>query len=491
MTQQTPVTPEIVKQQLDEILAREIISFVDLDVDAAMMSFNLATIACITLIVEREKEIKQYADFPPERYLLDSFYAELTDIGLAHDEYLENAVTACFAKGYMRENENGQLYAEMPAFMMAGILDSMFPGMQSMNLIAFVLQMNDEVNTGRKSLDLAKKSFAASLKSSGVSVSGDNATKRASEMKAGKIKAVQESREVSRKLKKENLDRLSRLVKTRRKKSDGYQQKVQVTDVFDKGPTPEEIAARKEEVRKAEAAAKKAADLARQLAEKEEKVKEAQILAQEAAEQRKILEEKEQQLQDAKKMAARAEERAADLEAKEAAMAEREASLRAMEERIKAEEEQIRKQKASDAATAEKLSPVPAHNGSPDSGEADIAAKIAAFESDLAMPCPVCGSGKVVSSTTENGKAYFSCSSNDCRFVSWDKPYHFLCPLCKNPFLTETTTPDGEKGLKCPRASCGYSQQNLNDPKLNMAASNGTAAEPRKKRKVVRRKKRR
>ncbi len=490
MTQQAPVTPEDVKQQLDEILAREIISFIDVDVDAAMMSFNLATIACITLIVEREKEIKQYADFPPERYLLDNFYSELTDIGLAHDDYLEAAVTACFKKGYMCEDDNGQLHAEMPAFMMAGLLDSMFPGMQGMNLIAFVLQMNDEVNTGRKSLDLAIKSFAASLKSSGVSVSGDNASKRASAMKAGKIKAIQENKEVSRKLKKENLDRLSKLVKTRRKKSDEYQQKIQVTDVFDKGPTPEEIEARREEVRKTEEAAKKAADLARQLAEKEEKVKEAQRLAQEAAEQRKVLEEKEQQLQDAREMAAKAEERAAELEAKEAAMAEREASLKAMEERIRAEEEQIRKQKESEAVP-ESRPPAPGENISEDSDGDDIAAKIAAFESDLGMSCPVCGSGKIVTSTTEKGKEYFSCSSRDCRFVSWDKPYHFYCPLCKNPFLTETTTTEGEKGLKCPRASCAYSQQNLDDPKLNMAASRDTGAEPRKKRKVVRRKKRR
>lgn len=489
MTQQSPITPELVKLQLDEILAREIISFVDVDFDAAMMSFNLATITCITLIVEREKEIKQYADFPPERYVLESFFSELTDIGLARDDYLEAAVTACFEKGYMRRDDQEQLYAEMPAFMMAGLLDSMFPRMQGMNLIAFVLQMHEEVNSGRKSLDMAKKSFAASLKSSGVAVSGDNASQRASAMKAGKIKAVQENKEVSRKLKKENLGRLSRLVKTRRKKSDEYQQKIQVTDVFDKGPSPEEIEARKEEARKTEEAAKKAADLACQLAEKDEKIKEAQMLAQAAAEQRKILEEKEAQLQEARQMAARAEERAAELEAKEAAMAAREASLKAMEERIRAEEEQIREQKEPDPVQESQFS-ASGENMAEDSDEDDIAAKIAAFESDLAMSCPVCTTGKIVTSTTEKGKEYFSCSNRDCRFVSWDKPYHFFCPLCKNPFLTETSTMEGEKGLKCPRASCAYSQQNRNDPKLNMAAS-GDAAEPRKKRKVVRRKKRR
>ncbi|MCA1795707.1 MAG: DNA topoisomerase I, partial [Desulfobacteraceae bacterium] len=380
MTQQTPITPEFVKNQLDEILAREITAFVDVGFDAAMMSFNLATIACITLIVEREKEIKQYSEFPPERYMPEDFIAELTDIGLEHDDYLEAAVNACFEKGYMRKDDEGQLYAEMPAFMMAGLLDSMFPGMQGINLIAFVLQMNEEVNAGRKSLDLAKKSFEASLKSRGVSVSGDNATKRASEMVAGKIKAVQKNKEIAKKLKKENLDRLSRMVKTRRKKSDEYMQKVQVKDVFDKGPTPEEIQERKAEVQKAQESARKAAELAQQLAEKDEKIKEAETLAKDAAEQLALLKEKEKQLQDASEKAARAEERAAQLEAKEADMARREAELKAMEERIRSEEAQMKQQK--DAAVS-RDTPAPADAVSQDQqkDEADIASRIAAFES--------------------------------------------------------------------------------------------------------------
>ncbi len=486
MAQQIPITPEVVKKQLDEILAREITSFVDVDFDAAMMSFNLATIACITLIVEREKEIKQYVEFPPERYVLEDFMAELTDIGLEHDDYLEAAVHACFEKGYMRKDDDRQLYAEMPAFMMAGLLDSMFPGMQGINLIAFVLQMNEEVNAGRKSLDLAKKSFAASLKSRGVSVSGHNATRRASEMVAGKIKAVQKNKEIARKLKKENLDRLSRLVKTRRKKSDEYIQKVQVKDVFDKGPTPEEIEERKAQVEEARESARKAAELARQLAEKDQKIKEAEILAKDAADQLGLLKEKEKQLQDASEKAARAEERAAMLEAKEADMARREAELKAMEERIRSEEAKMRQQK--DAAVfSDTPDPADAVLQDQNEDEADIASRIAAFESDLAMACPLCRNGKIVTNTTGKGKEYFSCTNSDCRFVSWDKPYHFECPLCKNPFLTQTTSPDGGNGLKCPRASCSYSQQNLNDPKLNIPDS---PAEPRKKRKVVRRKKR-
>ena len=474
---------DFVRSQLDEILAREITSLIDVDSDMAMMSFNLATISCITIIVEREREIKQYADFPPERYNRESFTSELVDIGLDHDDYLETAVSSSLTAGYISSRENGELKAELPAFVMAGFLDSMFPGMQGLNLIAFVLQINHEVNTGRKTLELAKQSFATSLKTRGVSVTKDRAEERASEMAKGvqQDTAVQ-SKKISTQLKKENLDRLSKLIKTRKKRTDDYQERVKIQDVFDKGPTKEELEAERREIEQAEEAARKAAELARQLAEKDERIKEAEEAAQELSQQLKTLEEKERALESAREEARAAKEKAAELEAREAEMAEKEARLKALEEEIRQKEEQaLQLQKEKDAA----------REAEQDSDEDDdIESRIAAFEQELAMPCPLCAQGKIEEKATEKGKVFFSCSQRECRFVSWDKPYHFECPLCKNPFLTEFDTPAGEKGLKCPRAACSYTQNNLLDPKQNMAAA-ADAAKPKKKKKIVRRRKRR
>lgn len=474
--------PAFVKGQLDEILAREIISFIDVDSDAAMMSFNLATISCITIIVEREREIKQYADFPPERYKKSSFSSELVDIGLEDDDYLENAIHASLNSGYIREQEGGDLKAEMPSFMMAGFLDSMFPGMQGMNLIAFVLQMNEEVNSGRKSLELAKQSFESTLKTRGVAVTKDNAEKRASEMVQGVQSAANvQAKEISTKLKKEKLNSLSKLMKTRRKRSGEYQEKVRVKDVFDKGPSKEEIEAEKQRIEQEEETARNAAQLAEQLAQKDEKIKEAEQAAKEAALQLKTLEEKEVKLQLAQEEARLANEKAAELEARAAQMAEKEAQLKAMEERIAQKEEEARQKEEATKAKVEANLP-----GADD----DIESRIAAFENDLAMPCPMCNVGKIEEKATEKGKMFFSCNQADCRFVSWDKPYHFKCPLCNNPFLIETVAPTGENGLKCPRAACTYSQNNLLAPQQHMA-SEMAASQPKKKKKIVRRKKRR
>ena len=255
--QNEELSPTFVRDQLDEILAQEITALLDVDSYSAMMSFNLASISCITLIIEREREIKQYSDFPPERYTKDSFVNELIDIGLEKDDALEKTVSSVLNKGYISTDKNGQLKAEMPAFMMVGFLDNMFPGMQGMNLVAFVLQMNDEVNSERKSLELAKDSFKSILKSRGVSVSKDKAQKKASQIVSGDAASQTQSKEISRKLKKENLNRLSTLIKKRKKHSLDSPGQLKIKDVFDKGPSKQELEAKKSRDKKDRRSSKK------------------------------------------------------------------------------------------------------------------------------------------------------------------------------------------------------------------------------------------
>ncbi|MCF6247941.1 MAG: DNA topoisomerase I [Desulfobacula sp.] len=494
------MTPSFVRDQLDEILAQEITALLDIDSTAAMMSFNLASISCITLIIEREREIKQYADFPPERYTKESFLNELVDIGLEKDESLEKTISVVLTSGYIGTDSNGELKAEMPAFMMVGFLDNMFPGMQGMNLVAFVLQMNDEVNSNRKTLDFAKDSFKATLKSRGVAVSKESAEKKATQMVSGTVATSTQAKKVSKKLKKNNLNRLSKLIKGRKKRSLGSPGQQKIKDVFDKGPTKEELEAQKAEIKRTADAAKKAAELAKELAQKDEKIREAEEAAKEAAMQLREIEKREIQLKEAQKEADLAKEKAAEFEARETLMAQKEAQLKALEQKLKREEEQKLKREEEQKLEREeeqklereeeiRKKEIEEELKTTSQADDDIESQIAAFESELTMPCPLCKDGEIISKTTEKGKEFFSCTQSECRFVSWDKPYHFDCPLCKNSFLTENVAPNGEKGLKCPRAACSYTQNNIYDPKQNVAKAPKDGPKKKKKR-IVRRKRR-
>ncbi len=478
------LAPSIVRDQLDEILAKEITSLLDVDSNSVMLSFNLTSISSITLIIEREREIRQFPESPPERYTKESFIKELIEIGLEKDGALDETINSVIRAGYISVGPIGQLKAEMPAFMTAGFLDNMFPGMVGMNLVAFVLQMNNEVNSGRKTLELAKESFASILKSRGVSVSKDKAAEKASAMVSGVVATSSKSKEISRKLKTDNLSRLSKLIKKRKKTGFDSPVRQKIKDAFDKGPSKEELEAQKVEIRKAEEEAIKAAQLAKDLAEKEDKIKEAQEAAKEAARQLEEVEKREKQLLEAQEEARLAEEKAKELKEKEALMAQKEAQLKALEEKLKQEGEQkLQSEEAQQRLVEED------EKKKVTKTDDDIESQIAAFESELTMPCPLCKEGEIVSKTTEKGKEFFSCTKSECRFVSWDKPYHFECPLCKNSFLTEIINSNFEHGLKCPRASCSYIQNNLLDPKQNMAQA-AVSASPKKKKRVVRRKRR-
>ena len=164
-----------------------------------------------------------------------------------------------------------------------------------------------------------------------------------------------------------------------------------------------------------------------------------------------------------------------------------------MEEKLKAAEKERARLKQSDGMDSDagdSDSAVSGQSLSSGTQSDDIESRIAAFEAELAMPCPVCSKGKVISEKTSAGKEYYTCSDKDCRFVSWDKPYPFPCPQCKNPYLVEFELPSGEKGLKCPRAGCTYTQDNLLDPVHNLALK-AERTVPKKKKRVVRRVRRR
>ena len=482
------IDPAVVREELDTILANEITSFIDIGSDMVKVTYNLATISCIFTVVEREKEIETFNDAPPERYIIGSLLDELVDIGLVRDENLRQSVDAVIRQGYATTDEKGQLKATLSSYTMVGFLDNMFPGMLGMNLIAFVLQMNDEVNSERKSLEEAKTAFAQTLKKRGVAVTKEKAQKKAKEI-VTKKQDFTVSKKVTAKLKNDNLNRLSKLVKKKKTGSASDSKgKLKVRDVFDKGPSAKEVGKKKLELEKAEKALKEAEEKAKAYAATEEQAKEAQEALKEAEKKAQELEARVKELKDIETAALEAENKEQELKERELEMAAKEAELKAMEQRLKDQEEERIRLEQQALEQKEKEAEKKASRG-----DDDIEARIAALETELAMPCPLCGQGRVAENTTEKGKKYFSCDDEECRFVSWDKPYHFACPLCKNSYLIEFGQADGEKGLKCPRASCSYEQKNLLDPVQNMAAAASEAGNnpKKKKRRVVRRKKRR
>ncbi|MBN2297013.1 MAG: type I DNA topoisomerase [Deltaproteobacteria bacterium] len=70
----------------------------------------------------------------------------------------------------------------------------------------------------------------------------------------------------------------------------------------------------------------------------------------------------------------------------------------------------------------------------------------------LGLKCPVPGcTGEIVQQRSKRGKMYYSCTENQCSFISWTKPVEKKCPKCQADFLVKK----GGKEL-CPNPECDY-----------------------------------
>ncbi len=464
-----------VKTQFDEVLVKHIRRLIEIETLAASLSFNLSTIACLLLLVERENEIKKSPQSPPERYTRETFLDDLSNIGVEIDDTLMVSFQALAQHGYVAIDSNNRYNAQIAAFALVSFLDNLFPGMRGLNLVAYVLQMMDEVTCGRKELKEALDQFDQTLLSKGIPLSEQSTNVVEKESLRKPVQHTPrkaETTKISDDLKKALDHKLSRLRTSSVDRKDttsiisskDSMGRTEIKEVFPKGPTEEEIKAQE-----AEKKAKKEAD-EREAREAEEKAaREAERIAAEKA------------AQEAEKKAAELSAREAEIKAAE--IAAREAEMKAKEAEIKAREAEIAAREA-EKTEAEKIA---LEEQEKEASKFDIEQKMAAFQQQIAIPCPICQMGKIISDTTEKGQEYFSCTNENCGFISWGKPYPFSCPICSSQFLIEFTTQEGAPGLKCSRSTCSFWQSHLGQPTID----NKSSDEPKKRRKLVRRVKRR
>ncbi len=477
----TEINRQEVIRKLDSILEKH---FRNLDQISALgddLSLNLASVASLHLIVEKEFEISEAEE--TERYDRKSFISDLTELGLEIDDDMINTFETLHDKGYMKIDPEGKYSAESVATKMVDNMNKMFPGMPGMNLVAYYIQTLDEILSGRKDFDKGESQFDQALEARGRALSfvflktEKKSAKQQAEDRVKKAVELKESRKASDRLKKIYGSKLSELrnsaINRVAEPSVLTKRALDSKEINVKEISPKKI---KEAKKKAERERQEAERIERERLEKDEaeliRIEE-ERLETERLDQEKIELEKK-----------KAEEEKLELERLEN---ERKEQERLETERLENE------RKEEDRLAGEKLEAERIERERVEK-ELAIEAQIAAFEQEMASPCPICNVGKILPDKTAADKNFFKCSSEGCKFISWTKPYNFLCPVCRNPFLTEYEIPSGGFGLKCPRASCSYSQENIFDPtpvqQPVIQQGQAVPGAPKKKRKLVRRRKR-
>jgi hypothetical protein len=431
--------------KFDRVLKRHIRRLLDVNDSDNLPPYSLNMIACLLVLSEREKEIAGFPDAPPNRYNRETFLRDLDEIGIDPDDIILLELQNLSQTGYIKISGNEEYQVCEPATRLLSMLDGIFPTLPGLSLVAYILQAIEEVLSGRKEMILAIRQFDETLLTRGESVSKQRIdAQRRQRAAAAAMKRIDPA---AQKQRETYLEKLKALRSKQREQSldsavvltSGYTRKIEIRELFPKEPDSMAEESMPETSTSVASDAGQSIDVAPLPIDNLE-------------------------------LDLSAETRQQTLETTPVSPVNQPAGP--VEE------------------TTAPAAAVPAEavvDSPPETSIEDlIAKKIQAFEEQLAMSCPVCKEGKVLTDITEKEKTYYYCSNKACGLVSWGKPHHMACPLCENPFLVEFQQKDDRVGLKCPRATCSF--QHLNFDGKTLPPLPGTAGSDTVRKVVVRKK---
>ncbi len=463
-----------IRSHFDAVLNRHILYLTNTKEDDTTLSFGLLTIACLYLAVEREIEIESFPESPPNRYTREAFLIDLEEIGIDPDDDVMLAIQELTQHSMITINSKGQYSATNSARSLIETLETIFPKMPGMSLIGFATQSIYEVSNESKGLKTAIQNFDQTLSNQGIPISkapGIGLTSL-SVAQISAQKAIKEDPAVLAARRAEHLKKLTALREKIRLQSDepvivgtqNYLKKAEIKELFPKAAPSDPK--------------KSDTDISEPISPEPDPLPITDSDASPIAEP-----------ENAPEIETESEPSLSPIEVNAAILDDHAAEAAAAIPAGPDDPEESGAAETSEPLAIESSLSVPeSQNESMLTKEEMIEQQIRSFETELAMSCPVCQAGKILSDETEKGKIYYYCSNDECKLISWGKPYHKACPICKNPFLVEFMNRDGIPGLKCPRATCQYRQQIPTGATANESAPNEAAPSKGKRLVAIRKK---
>lgn len=412
------------------------------------LPINICTFSCIILIATRETEIESFPYLPPERYTLEKILEELADIGIEPGEDLNAAIEGMTDKEYMEIADDGRFFAKPPTISMSKLIDRIFPKMPGLNLFAYIGQMMDEVMGERKKIDHAISQFIQIMDIHGVPIDS-----RPSENKSGKklhphlkgTSAPSKPKIIPSMPDTKPLDIYSQLQTKPLKTPPRSKERDLKKDMPHDDTNPDD----KEDI----------------------------LISEDSNELDKVDSVNEKEIKDSEVSISSIGE---DYQEKT------EISNDLSSEEHESQGEVFKEKDVPDVDFGET---------DEQASDDDIERRIAVFEEQLGITCPLCHTPGIKSRVTAKGKTFYRCSNEECSFISWGKPYYITCPRCNNPFLVETIGNEGRSMLKCPKATCPHWQQFPWEEDVEPTGGDPEPVirddkKPKKRRKVKRRKRR-
>jgi len=380
------------KEQFEQIFVKHYERLTNTRQSVGGLPLTLENIVCFILLGGRELDIEDVYGDVSERYSLETFMEDAREAGVETDERLKNAVSGMVAKKFLHLQPDNHFYAYQATRETARMFNRVYPKMQGINMLAYLGQTIQEVESGRVDEESGLSRFDQTLQKQGVALPKPKIPVIKPPPKpAAAAGKVEESKPASSRIIRDYV--VTSAVKPKAEKDAQLKEKEAVAaEARPAAPPPNEP-------------------------EPEAPLTEAQI--EEAVLPVPI---------------------AAETAVAPPAVKDETAAEAAVEKEATQEEEALPEAPAAPA------------------DDEEIAARIAAFEKELALVCPLCKTGALKEQTTSAGKVFYTCTSSQCNFISWGRPHQIPCARCKNSFMVEVSDNQGQMFLKCPRATCQHRQ---------------------------------
>ena len=132
------------------------------------MPFTLENIVCFVLFGGRELDIEDIYGDVSERYSVDTFMADAKEAGIETNEALYKAISDMVAQKFLHLQPDGHFYSYQATRETARLMNRIYPKMKGINMLAYLGQTIQEVESGRIDAKTALSRFDQTLHNQGV-----------------------------------------------------------------------------------------------------------------------------------------------------------------------------------------------------------------------------------------------------------------------------------------------------------------------------------
>lgn len=160
----------MIRDRLDKVLADSTLKHMGIKKQVPGFNIGIPLLSSVFLIHEREKEISASKANCIERYNSESLMDDLIDIGVSIDINYALIIEQIQNENYICIDENDWYYEKRLGVILIKLFSLIYPTMPGLNMIAYFNQTAEEIESGRKPLELAIEQVNKQLQVEGIAL---------------------------------------------------------------------------------------------------------------------------------------------------------------------------------------------------------------------------------------------------------------------------------------------------------------------------------